>query len=90
MGVLIWPTRPEYYFNLLSIIILNLNLQFGKLSAPNSSLFIKLNLVDLNRQGKMYSQGMAPVYRVLPGKPKWDRIQDKPVHNVSFEEYLCC
>lgn len=51
--------------------------------APDSSLLVKLNMVDLNRQGKMYSQGMAPVYRILPGKIKWDRIQDKPIHNVS-------
>lgn len=39
--------------------------------------------MDLNRQGKMYSQGMAPVYRINPGKMKWERIQDKPVYGVS-------
>lgn len=40
-------------------------------------------MVDLNRQGKMYSQGMAPVYRIIPGKPKWERISDKPTYSVS-------
>lgn len=55
---------------------------FG-MKAPESSLLVRFNMVDLNRQGKMYSQGMAPVFRILPGKPKWDRILDKPVYNVS-------
>lgn len=45
-------------------------------------MLVKFNLVDLNRQGKMYSQGMAPVYKVIPGRPKWERIQDKPVYTV--------
>lgn len=43
-------------------------------------------MVDLNRQGKMYSQGMAPVYRILPGKIKWERITDKPLYSVSNTE----
>jgi hypothetical protein len=45
-------------------------------------LLVRLNIVDLNRQGKMYSQGMAPVYRVIPGKFQWDRIRDKPIYNT--------
>ncbi|CAH2020345.1 unnamed protein product [Acanthoscelides obtectus] len=56
---------------------------FG-LQAPKSCMCVCLNLVDLNKQAKMYSQGMAPVYRVLPGRPRWDRIQDKPVYSVSI------
>lgn len=52
--------------------------------ANSSSLYVKLNLVDLNRQAKMYSQGMAPVFKVVPGRPQWERIRDKPVYKVSF------
>ncbi|XP_030758911.1 cytosolic carboxypeptidase-like protein 5 isoform X2 [Sitophilus oryzae] len=55
---------------------------YFSIKAPRPGLLVRLNLVDLNRQGKMYSQGMAPVFRVLPGKPKWERIQDKPVYNL--------
>ncbi|CAH2004531.1 unnamed protein product [Acanthoscelides obtectus] len=55
---------------------------FG-LQAPKSCMCVCLNLVDLNKQAKMYSQGMAPVYRVLPGRPRWDRIQDKPVYSLN-------
>lgn len=50
------------------------------------SVYVKLNLVDLNRQAKMYSQGMAPVFKVVPGRPNWERIRDKPVHRVSFQK----
>lgn len=46
-------------------------------------VLVKLNLVDLNRQAKMYSQGMAPVCRMVPGKPNWERIRDKPTYSVS-------
>lgn len=44
---------------------------------------MRLNLINLNKQGKMYNQGMAPVTRTLPGKPHWERIRDRPVHSVS-------
>lgn len=27
---------------------------------------------------------MAPVYKVVPGKPHWDRIRDKPMYSVSY------
>ncbi|XP_060524611.1 cytosolic carboxypeptidase-like protein 5 [Cylas formicarius] len=55
---------------------------FG-IKACEPALNVRLNMVDLNRQGKMYSQGMAPVFRILPGKPKWERIHDKPTYNLS-------
>ncbi|KAK5650757.1 hypothetical protein RI129_001786 [Pyrocoelia pectoralis] len=55
---------------------------FGiRANAPE--LVVKLNLVDLNRQGKMYSQGMAPVYRIIPGKVQWERVRDKPTYCVN-------
>ncbi|CAG9858764.1 unnamed protein product [Phyllotreta striolata] len=55
---------------------------FG-MKAPAAALNVKFNLVDLNRQGKMYSQGMAPVYRIVPGKQKWERISDKPTYSIQ-------
>lgn len=45
---------------------------------------VRLNLINLNKQGKMYNQGMAPVTRTLPGKPQWERIRDRPVHSVRM------
>uniref|UniRef100_A0A6P7FUV6 Cytosolic carboxypeptidase-like protein 5 n=1 Tax=Diabrotica virgifera virgifera TaxID=50390 RepID=A0A6P7FUV6_DIAVI len=55
---------------------------FG-VKAPGPAMLVKFNIVDLNRQGKMYSQGMAPVYRIIPGKPRWERIFDKPTHCLN-------
>ncbi|XP_077286255.1 cytosolic carboxypeptidase-like protein 5 isoform X3 [Arctopsyche grandis] len=52
---------------------------FGIRSAP-AGVLVKLNLVNLNKQGKMYSQGMAPVMRTVPGRPNWERIKDKPAY----------
>ncbi|KOB69213.1 putative ATP/GTP binding protein-like 5 [Operophtera brumata] len=51
------------------------------------SVYVRLNIINLNKQGKMYTQGMAPVTRTLPGKPQWERIRDRPVHSVST--YYC-
>ncbi|KAF5274443.1 hypothetical protein FQR65_LT04359 [Abscondita terminalis] len=55
---------------------------FG-IRANSPGLLVKLNLVDLNRQAKMYSQGMAPVYRVIPGKVQWERVRDKPTYQMT-------
>ncbi|KAK9754042.1 Zinc carboxypeptidase [Popillia japonica] len=53
---------------------------FGmRANAPN--VLVKINLVSLNKQAKMYSQGMAPVYRILPGKPHWERVRDRPTYS---------
>lgn len=37
----------------------------------------------MNKQSKMYGQGMAPVYRVLPGQPQWERIKERPTFMVN-------
>lgn len=42
-------------------------------------------MVDLNRQAKMYSQGMAPVMKMVPGKAQWERIREKPTYTVSLK-----
>lgn len=56
---------------------------FG-IKSPKPGVFIKLNLVNLNRQVKMFSQGMCPVFRVIPGHPQWERIRDKPSFIVNI------
>lgn len=38
--------------------------------------------MNMNKQGKLYSQGMAPVVRVMPQKPKWERIRERPTWEV--------
>lgn len=55
---------------------------FG-IQATQPGALVRLNLINLNKQGKMYNQGMAPVTRTLPGKPQWERIRDRPVHSTD-------
>lgn len=55
---------------------------FG-IQAREPLVMVRLNLINLNKQGKMYNQGMAPVTRTLPGKPQWERIKDRPVHSMD-------
>ncbi|XP_063243538.1 cytosolic carboxypeptidase-like protein 5 [Bacillus rossius redtenbacheri] len=49
---------------------------------------VKLNLMNLNKQCKMYSQGMAPVWRVVPGRSHWDRIRDRPTYLVDDHTFV--
>ncbi|KAF6101918.1 ATP/GTP binding protein like 5 [Phyllostomus discolor] len=43
---------------------------------------IKINIMNMNKQSKLYSQGMAPFVRTLPTRPRWERIRDRP----TFEQ----
>ena len=52
---------------------------------------IKISVMNMNRQGKLFSQGHAPVTRILPGMPVWERIGDKPsceVISALFQSIL--
>lgn len=48
---------------------------------PNQ--IVKFNVMNLNKQAKLFSQGMHPVIKVGPGG-RWERIKDKPSYSVSF------
>ncbi|XP_065223197.1 cytosolic carboxypeptidase-like protein 5 isoform X1 [Planococcus citri] len=42
---------------------------------------IKLNVVNLNKQGKLYNQGMAPVFKASNETDQWERVRDR----LSFD-----
>lgn len=44
---------------------------------------IKINIMNLNRQTRLYSQGHMPMVRTVPGRLKWERIKDKPTFEVN-------
>ncbi|ERE67390.1 cytosolic carboxypeptidase-like protein 5 [Cricetulus griseus] len=44
---------------------------------------IKINIMNMNKQSKLYSQGMAPFVRTLPSRPRWERIRDRPTFEAS-------
>ncbi len=39
--------------------------------------------MNMNRQGKLYSQGHAPLVKTVPGRPRWERIRDKVSYEVN-------
>lgn len=54
---------------------------FGvKSSRPSVS--VKFNIVNLNKQVKMFSQGMCPVFKIVPGHLHWERIRERPTYTV--------
>jgi len=40
--------------------------------------------MNLNRQGKLYSQGHVPFVRSLPGRTKWERIRERATYEVLY------
>ncbi len=55
-------------------------------AAPGKIL--KINVMNMNNQRKLYSQGMAPLVRTLPGKNRWERIRDRPTCEVYTHTLL--
>ncbi|XP_078317222.1 cytosolic carboxypeptidase-like protein 5 isoform X13 [Crassostrea virginica] len=54
--------------------------------APNR--LIKINIMNLNRQGKLYSQGHCPFTKTVPGKPRWERIRDRPSYENADGQFI--
>ncbi|KAL0125552.1 hypothetical protein PUN28_004574 [Cardiocondyla obscurior] len=55
---------------------------FGvKSSRP--SVLVKFNIVNMNKQVKMFSQGMCPVFKIVPGHLHWERIREKPTYTLD-------
>ncbi|GFS80939.1 hypothetical protein NPIL_62511 [Nephila pilipes] len=49
---------------------------FGISGGP-PGVVIKINVMNLNRQGKLYFHGMKPVFKIVPSKEGWKRIPGK-------------
>ncbi|XP_041483945.1 cytosolic carboxypeptidase-like protein 5 isoform X1 [Lytechinus variegatus] len=60
---------------------------FAVKGCPMNKL-IRFNIMNMNKQGKLYSQGLAPVVKVLPQKPKWERIRDRPSHETVDGQFI--
>ncbi|XP_028252825.1 cytosolic carboxypeptidase-like protein 5 isoform X2 [Parambassis ranga] len=55
-------------------------------TAPGKLL--KINVMNMNNQRKLYSQGMAPLVRTLPGKNRWERIRDRPTCEIVDNQFV--
>ncbi|XP_074640574.1 cytosolic carboxypeptidase-like protein 5 isoform X1 [Tubulanus polymorphus] len=54
----------------------------------NPGRLLKINIMNMNKQGKLYSQGHAPLVKTVPGKPKWERIRDRPTYEVVDNNFI--
>ncbi|XP_069742605.1 cytosolic carboxypeptidase-like protein 5 isoform X3 [Narcine bancroftii] len=52
------------------------------------SKVIKINIMNMNKQSKLYSQGMAPFVRTLPGRPRWERVRDRPTYEMVESQFI--
>ncbi|XP_070163298.1 cytosolic carboxypeptidase-like protein 5 isoform X2 [Polyergus mexicanus] len=50
-------------------------------NCPNVS--VRFNIVNLNKQVKMFSQGMCPVFKIVPGHLHWERIRERPTYTLD-------
>ncbi|XP_056873745.1 cytosolic carboxypeptidase-like protein 5 isoform X3 [Takifugu flavidus] len=55
-------------------------------TAPGKIL--KINVMNMNNQRKLYSQGMAPLVRTLPGKNRWERVRDRPTSEIVNNQFI--
>lgn len=64
---------------------------FGVKGCQPSKL-VKFTIMNMNKQGKLYNQGMTPLVKVVPGRNKWERLRDRPSHEVGFclSDVLIC
>uniref|UniRef100_A0AAY4BYM0 Cytosolic carboxypeptidase-like protein 5 n=1 Tax=Denticeps clupeoides TaxID=299321 RepID=A0AAY4BYM0_9TELE len=49
---------------------------------------LKINVMNMNKQSKLYSQGMAPFVRTLPVKTRWERVRDRPTFELSENQFV--
>ncbi|KAM3675438.1 cytosolic carboxypeptidase-like protein 5 [Ammospiza maritima maritima] len=49
---------------------------------------IKLHILNMNKQSRLYAQGMTPFVRTLPVRPRWERIQQRPSFQVVEAQFV--
>uniref|UniRef100_A0A3Q2QCU3 Cytosolic carboxypeptidase-like protein 5 n=1 Tax=Fundulus heteroclitus TaxID=8078 RepID=A0A3Q2QCU3_FUNHE len=49
---------------------------------------LKINVMNMNNQRKLYSQGMAPLVRTSPGKNRWERVRDRPTTEIVNNQFI--
>ncbi|KAG7262253.1 hypothetical protein CRUP_016013 [Coryphaenoides rupestris] len=52
-----------------------------------SGKLLKITVMNMNKQSKLYSQGMAPLVRTTPGKARWERMVENQF-TLSFTHRL--
>lgn len=48
---------------------------------------LKINVMNMNNQRKLYSQGMTPLVQTLPGKNRWERVRNRPIFEFADNQF---
>jgi len=59
---------------------------FGLMGGPPGAV-VKFTMMNLNKQSKLFSQGMIPVFMLTPGKHQWERLRDKPTYRTEENNF---
>lgn len=59
---------------------------FGVRGGPSGKV-LKFTMMNLNKQAKLFSQGMSPVFMLTPGKYQWERLRDKPTYQTEENNF---
>ncbi|XP_040553966.1 cytosolic carboxypeptidase-like protein 5 isoform X4 [Gallus gallus] len=49
---------------------------------------IKLHILNMNRQSRLYAHGMAPFVRTVPGRPRWERVRERPCFQMVETQFV--
>ncbi|CAJ0945859.1 unnamed protein product [Ranitomeya imitator] len=49
---------------------------------------IKINIMNMNKQSKLYGQGMAPFVRTVPIRSRWERVRDRPTFQMVENQFV--
>ncbi|XP_072263416.1 cytosolic carboxypeptidase-like protein 5 isoform X1 [Pyxicephalus adspersus] len=49
---------------------------------------IKINIMNMNKQSKLYAQGMAPFVRTVPIRSRWERVRDRPTFQMVDNQFI--
>ncbi|XP_044145947.1 LOW QUALITY PROTEIN: cytosolic carboxypeptidase-like protein 5 [Bufo gargarizans] len=49
---------------------------------------IKINIMNMNKQSKLYGQGMAPFVRTVPIRSRWERVRERPTFQMVENQFV--
>lgn len=49
----------------------------------------RFNIQNMNRQARLYHQGLVPIIKVVPGKGLWERLRETVECEVRLDEGVC-
>ena len=44
-----------------------------------------MSIMNLNKQVRLYQQGLTPIIKTLPGRGGWERLRGRPVVQVRVD-----